>query len=103
MRTNPRLSSIIDRLLLKPTLPASIKLVIGEAVEFSDEQIIAQWGETPLANIPLTIRRVPVEQQCMVCFAKYRPSRAEVLCPYCGSVGAKIIAGMEFYLESTEA
>jgi Zn finger protein HypA/HybF involved in hydrogenase expression len=45
----------------------------------------------------------PAEQQCMVCFQKYHPLNKETSCPNCGSVGAKIIAGEEFYLESVEA
>jgi Zn finger protein HypA/HybF involved in hydrogenase expression len=38
----------------------------------------------------------------MVCFTKYCPAGGEVLCPACGSVGAKILAGEEFYMESLD-
>jgi Zn finger protein HypA/HybF involved in hydrogenase expression len=38
----------------------------------------------------------------MACFTKYRPVNGEVSCPNCGGVGAKIISGEEFYLESME-
>jgi Zn finger protein HypA/HybF involved in hydrogenase expression len=38
----------------------------------------------------------------MVCFEKYHPLNGEISCPNCGSVGAKILAGEEFYLESVE-
>jgi Zn finger protein HypA/HybF involved in hydrogenase expression len=38
----------------------------------------------------------------MACFEKYHPVLVEISCPRCGSVGAKIIAGEEFYLESIE-
>jgi Zn finger protein HypA/HybF involved in hydrogenase expression len=38
----------------------------------------------------------------MVCFQKYKPLEKEIFCPYCKSVGAKILAGEEFYLESFE-
>jgi Zn finger protein HypA/HybF involved in hydrogenase expression len=102
MQKNPRLSAIIEHLLRQPGRPAAVKLAVGEAVAFGDDQIRAQWNRTPLAKVPLLIRRVPIEQQCMACFGKYRPARTEVLCPYCGGVGAKVIAGEEFYLESTE-
>jgi len=102
MQKNPRLSSIIDHLLKQPTRYASVRLAIGELVPFSDDQIRAQWDDTFLAQTTLTIRRIPAEQQCMTCFEKYYPTRAEVSCPHCGSVGAKIIAGEEFYLESFE-
>jgi len=102
MQKNPRLSAMIDHLLHQPTNIVSVHIAVGESIPFSDEQIRAQWDETALAQIPLIIRRMPAEQQCMACFEKYHPARAEVSCPYCGSVGAKIIAGEEFYLESVE-
>ena len=102
MPKNPRLSAIVDHLLQQSTRYTSVHLAIGELVSFSDEQIHAQWSDTPFAQSALTIRRVPAEQQCMTCFEKYHPTRAEVSCPHCGSVGAKIIAGEEFYLESFE-
>jgi Zn finger protein HypA/HybF involved in hydrogenase expression len=102
MQKNSRLSAIIDHLLRQQTRISSVHIAVGESILISDEEIRAQWGETALAQIPLSIRRVPAEQQCMACFGKYHPARAEVSCPYCGSVGAKIIAGEEFYLESLE-
>jgi Zn finger protein HypA/HybF involved in hydrogenase expression len=101
MSKNPRLSSIIDHLLRQPHF-ISAHIAVGESVPFLDEQIYAQWAESPLAQIPLIIRRIPTEQQCMACFEKYHPISAEISCPRCGSVGAKIIAGEEFYLESIE-
>ena len=102
MPKNPRLSAIIEHLLQRSTYLLSVHIAVGESILWSNEQIYAQWAESPLAQIPLTIRRVPTEQQCMACFEKYHPMRAEVSCPRCGSVGAKIIAGEEFYLESIE-
>jgi hydrogenase nickel incorporation protein HypA/HybF len=102
MQKNPRLSAIIDQLLQKPLRIASVQIAVGESILFSDEQIHMQWNESPLGQIALNIRRVPAEQQCMTCFEKYHPTRAEVSCPRCGSMGAKIIAGEEFYLESIE-
>ena len=102
MQKNSRLSAIINHLLQQPMPVALAHLAVGELILFSDEQIHAQWSDTSLAQSTLTIRRVPAEQQCMTCFEKYHPTRAEVSCPHCGSVGAKIIAGEEFYLESIE-
>ncbi len=102
MQKNPRLSSIIEHLLRQPKRYASARLAVGSLVPFSDEQIHAQWSESSLAQVALTIRRVPAQQQCMVCFEKYQPARTEVSCPHCGSAGAKIIAGEEFHLESIE-
>lgn len=103
MRKNPRLSAIIDQLLRQSNPIVSVHLAVGELIPFSDEQIRAQWADSPLAQSALTIRRAPAQQQCMVCFEKYHPTRAEVSCPHCGSAGAKIIAGEEFYVESIGA
>ncbi|MBK8616863.1 MAG: hydrogenase maturation nickel metallochaperone HypA [Anaerolineales bacterium] len=102
MQKNPRLSSMIDHLLRQSKRYKSAHLVAGTLISFDDQQIHAQWNESPLAQTTLTIRRVPAQQQCMVCFEKYQPARVEVSCPQCGSVGAKIIAGEEFYFESIE-
>lgn len=102
MQKNPRLSAIIDQLLQRPTPPVSVHVVVGELIPFSDRQIFAQWQDSPLMHVELTIRRTPAEQQCMVCFQKYRPAQQEVACPHCGARGAKVISGEEFFLESTE-
>jgi Zn finger protein HypA/HybF involved in hydrogenase expression len=40
--------------------------------------------------------------QCMTCFEKYHPTDGELICPKCHGVGAKIIAGEEFSLESID-
>jgi len=102
MQKNLRLSAIIDHLLRQAMPIKSVQFAVGELVHFSDQQIYQQWNETRLAQTPLTIRHIPVEQQCMTCFEIYQPVRAEVSCPQCGGVGAKIISGEEFYLESFE-
>lgn len=101
MQKNPRLAIIIENLLQQKTFPALIQIAVGELVPFNNEQIHKQWNESPLSQIKLIIRRVPIEQQCMSCFEKYRPSHHEVSCPNCGGAGAKIIAGEEFYYESS--
>jgi Zn finger protein HypA/HybF involved in hydrogenase expression len=38
----------------------------------------------------------------MVCFEKYHPDGEAFSCPHCGSVGAKIIAGEEFFVEAID-
>jgi Zn finger protein HypA/HybF involved in hydrogenase expression len=99
MKKNPRLSVILERLVQTSPQIESVNLVVGELVPFSDDEIRGQWQASQFAKTRLTIRRIPVEQQCMVCFQKYHPTGKEVACPHCGGVGAKIIAGEEFYLE----
>jgi Zn finger protein HypA/HybF involved in hydrogenase expression len=38
----------------------------------------------------------------MACFTKYQSPEGEILCPSCGSTGAKILAGEEFYMEALD-
>ena len=102
MQKESRLSAIVEQLIHRSMQIVSVQVAVGELVPISNEQIHAQWQEGPLAHIVLNIRRVPAEQQCMVCFQKYHPLNQETACPHCKSVGAKIIAGEEFYLESTQ-
>ena len=83
-----------------------VRLAIGELKEISDEDIQATWNDiargTLVEGAILHIHRVPAELQCMTCFGKYHPEGANVSCPRCGSVGAKIITGEEFSVEAVE-
>jgi Zn finger protein HypA/HybF involved in hydrogenase expression len=38
----------------------------------------------------------------MTCFTKYHPPEGEIVCPNCGSTGARIWSGEEFYLEALD-
>jgi hydrogenase nickel incorporation protein HypA/HybF len=100
MSIHPRLQSIFDQLANHN----SIQIVMGELFPLTEEQLQLQWNalveKSPFANTKLNIRIVPALQQCMACFEKYHPMNKETVCPYCGSVGAKILSGEEFYLES---
>ncbi len=102
MQKKSRLSAIVEQLIHGSVQIASVQVAVGELVPLSNEQIHAQWQEGPLAHVILNIRRVPAEQQCMVCFQKYHPNQKEVACPYCGANGAKVISGEEFFLEATQ-
>ncbi len=81
-------------------------LVMGELATLVDDSIQFYWDIIAEGSIAqgarLHFRRVPAELQCMACFTKYHPAEKELLCPNCGSVGAKIIAGEEFSLEAIE-
>lgn len=83
-----------------------VRLVIGELMDVSDDNLQVMWRDlakgTPAEGASLNIRRVPAELQCMTCFGKYHPEGANVSCPRCGSVGAKIISGEEFSVEAVE-
>ena len=106
MQKIPRLSSIIDHLLRHPKPVASIHIAVGDLTSHTEEQVRSQWlmlvKDTALTQVTLFIRIVRAEQQCMVCFEKYHPLNMETSCPHCGCVGARIISGEEFYLESIQ-
>lgn len=97
---NQKLLSVFQK--IKHSSPESIQLAIGELI-YDEKEFAQQWNQlvyqTPLQETKLNIRIIPAEQQCMVCFLKYRPKQKETACPQCKSVGAKIISGEEFYLD----
>ena len=106
MQKIPRLTSIIDHLLKQPRRIVSVNIAVGELAVYTEDEIQAQWSalvqDTSLAGTKLTIKYISAQQQCMVCFQKYKPLNKETSCPYCGSVGARILAGEEFYLVEEE-
>lgn len=83
-----------------------LHIVMGDLATMVDDSIQFYWDiiakDTIAEGATLHFRRVPAELQCMTCFEKYRPSPDELICPKCGGVGAKIIAGEEFALESID-
>jgi hydrogenase nickel incorporation protein HypA/HybF len=83
-----------------------LHIVMGELATMVDDSIQFYWGiiakDTIAENATLHFRRVPAELQCMTCFEKYHPTDRELVCPKCSGVGAKVIAGEEFRLESID-
>jgi len=83
-----------------------LHIVMGELATMLDDSIQFYWDIIAEGTIAqgaiLHFRRVPAELQCMACFEKYHPGDRELVCPKCGSVGAKIIAGEEFSLEAID-
>ena len=84
----------------------ALNIVMGELSSMVDDSIQFYWEiiakDTIAEKAELHFRRVPAELQCMACFEKYSPTERELVCPKCGGVGAKIIAGEEFALESID-
>jgi hydrogenase nickel incorporation protein HypA/HybF len=84
----------------------SLSLVLGEVSTYAEESIRSHWESaskgTPAEGATLRFRRVQAEVQCMACFTKYRPRDGKLVCPNCGSVGVKILAGEEFFLDSLD-
>lgn len=83
-----------------------VQLAFGEMAELDRDTIQKYWDDlrrgTPVEHAQLQFRLIQAEVQCMACFQKYHPLHGEIHCPYCGSYGAKILSGEEFYLESIE-
>ncbi len=103
--------AILDRALKKAgeqnaSRIADVYLVVGELSSYSEDSVSFYWGEISKGTIAegaaLHFRRVPAEVQCMACFNRYHPEEGEILCPNCGSNGAKILQGEEFYMEALD-
>jgi hydrogenase nickel incorporation protein HypA/HybF len=111
MRERNAIQSILSKALLKARESnarriKTLYLAIGEIAELDRDSIQKNWDElsrgTLAERAQLQFRFVPSEVQCMACFKKYHPKDGVIHCPYCGSYGAKILSGEEFYLESIE-
>lgn len=83
-----------------------IHLRLGEISELDRNRIQKHWEElskgTLAESAQLHIRTILAEVQCMSCFQTYHPENGKILCPYCGSWGAKVLSGEGFSIESIE-
>ena len=83
-----------------------LHIVIGELASMVDDSIQFYWEiiakDTIAEQARLHFQRVPAELQCNTCLERYHPTDKELICPKCSGVGAKIIAGEEFALESID-
>ena len=111
MRERDAIQSILTKALLKARESnakrlRSLLLAVGEISELDPGFLQKHWEELSRGTIAeharLQIRLITAEVQCMACFRKYHPIQGEIRCPYCGSYGAKILAGEELRLESIE-
>ena len=84
----------------------TVHLAIGEIAELDQTSIQGHWEEiskgTPAERAHLHFRLIKAKVQCMTCFMEYEPIDGKIHCPHCGSYGAKVLSGEEFYLESIE-
>ena len=83
-----------------------IQFAFGEISELDQNIIQQHWlalsKNTPLEHARIQFRLITAEVQCMACFKKYHPVNGTIHCPHCGSFGAKILSGEEFYVEHIE-
>ena len=100
--------SILDKVLLQANAAqvSEVHLALGEISKINEEAIQQHWEEISRGTLAerarLHFRLIAAEVQCMSCFQEYHPVDGRIHCPYCGSFGAKILAGEEFHLESIE-
>ena len=84
----------------------ALHIALGEISELDQSALQTHWAElsqgTSAEHARLHFRLISAEVQCMACFQKYHPVNQKISCPYCGSVGAKILTGEECTLESIE-
>jgi len=84
----------------------NLHLALGEISELDPDSIQKHWNSlsrgTPAEQAQLYFRLISAEVQCMSCFKKYHPVNGVIHCTHCGSFGAKILSGEEFYVESIE-
>jgi hydrogenase nickel incorporation protein HypA/HybF len=84
----------------------SVKVALGDLSDLTEGGIASAWEGlsvgTAAAGAPIQFRRIAAQAQCMNCFRLYQPQAGVIHCPYCGSVGAKIISGEEFYVEALD-
>jgi len=83
-----------------------LHIVIGDLASMVDDSIQFYWeiiaNGTIAEQATLYFRRLPAELQCNTCAEKYHPTDKELICPTCGGIGARIITGEEFFLESID-
>jgi hydrogenase nickel incorporation protein HypA/HybF len=90
----------------KASRVTDLYIVIGEFSSMVDDSIQFYWEiiarDTIAEQAKLHFQRVPAEFQCLNCSEKYHPTDKELICPKCGAIGARIIAGEEFLLKSID-
>ncbi|HEU4746261.1 MAG TPA: hydrogenase maturation nickel metallochaperone HypA [Anaerolineales bacterium] len=83
-----------------------LHIVIGDLASMVDDSIQFYWDiiakDTIAEQATLHFRRVPAELQCNTCSARYQPTDEELICPNCHGIGATIVSGEEFFLESID-
>lgn len=80
-----------------------VHLTLGE-LRGPAQEVETEWRAlvkfSPLSEARLRLRPVPAEVSCMACFSVYHPENRQLVCPVCGSVGARVMHGEELFLES---
>jgi len=85
---------------------AAVNITIGQLSSIVDDSVQFYWDiisdETIAKGAKLNFKRIPTELLCLDCNQNYNPGIDELICPNCGSVKIKVVAGLEFFLESID-
>ncbi len=84
----------------------AITLVLGELCGIVDESVrfcfdVIAAG-TPAEGAALVFEKVRAQLRCRACGGEFGIADTEALCPRCGAIGAEVVRGREFYMESIE-
>ena len=83
-----------------------IHLVIGNLSSIVDDSVQFYWDlisqGTLCQGAVLHFQRVPARIQCQNCQHEFSLDRELSPCPNCGSMGLRVIAGEEFFVDSIE-
>ena len=83
-----------------------IHLVIGDLASVIDDCVQFYWDivskDTPAQGATLHFRRVPMKFECQECHREFGHEGESYLCPACGSLKVKVVAGDEFRLEAID-
>ena len=108
MREHQSTKALFDKVIQQTQAArvSEVQFAIGEISELDQNVIQQTWSDlskgTPLEHAQIRFRLIIAEVQCMACFKKYHPVNGIIHCPHCGSFGAKILSGEEFYVEHIE-
>ena len=108
MREEQSAKALFDKVMQQTQAKrvSKIQFAFGEISELDQNAIQQHWlvlsKGTPLEHARIRFRLISAEVQCMACFKKYHPMNGVIHCPHCGSFGAKILSGEEFYVEHIE-
>jgi hydrogenase nickel incorporation protein HypA/HybF len=85
---------------------ADIHLVIGQLSSIVDESVSFYWDIISKGTIAeeaqLHFKRIEAQMECLQCNHRYNPTEGDLICPLCGSLKVKVVAGEEFSLEAIE-
>ncbi len=83
-----------------------IHLVIGDLASIVDDSVQFYFDflseDTCARGAELVFERIPTRLACRACGHEWTPGSGDWTCPRCGAVGAQVVAGKEFYVDSIE-